>query len=301
MKHTHRPAQQAGTYREVKLKTSVTLDREVVAAVEAVARSGESRSQVIERLLRQNLAARTRSARGRTRPGHHRHARRRAQRGSARCPPLPGGDVKLRLPPSHSAPAVRTNPRVVRGASPRDSAPATDTARPERGIVSEDREDAPAAVGLDDRIGPAVLAQQAAVPVVAHAPPADDRRAGAEDADVAVGHVRPRVPLGVEARPTRRRPTAGPRPGSRARCRPRGRTGGCRHGRRSRRPRPRNTRRSTGRRTRPPRRAGPAARPGRATGHPRSPRSPGARLPSPGSTTVSFLYPLFRRCGPAFV
>ena len=46
----------------MKLKTSVTLEREVVAAVEAVARSGESRSQVIERLLRQSLAARARSA-----------------------------------------------------------------------------------------------------------------------------------------------------------------------------------------------------------------------------------------------
>ena len=33
---------------DMKLKTSVALDREVVAAVEAIARSGESRSQVIE-------------------------------------------------------------------------------------------------------------------------------------------------------------------------------------------------------------------------------------------------------------
>ena len=46
----------------MKLKTSVTLDREVVVGVEAIARSGESRSQVIERLLRQGLAARRRSA-----------------------------------------------------------------------------------------------------------------------------------------------------------------------------------------------------------------------------------------------
>ena len=46
----------------MKLKTSVTLAPEVVAAVDAIARSGESRSQVIERLLRQGLAARTRSA-----------------------------------------------------------------------------------------------------------------------------------------------------------------------------------------------------------------------------------------------
>ncbi len=46
----------------MKLKTSITLDRDVVAAVEAIARNGESRSQVIERLLRQSLAARTRAA-----------------------------------------------------------------------------------------------------------------------------------------------------------------------------------------------------------------------------------------------
>ena len=46
----------------MKLKTSVVLDRKVVAAVEALARSGESRSAVIERLLQQSLAARRRSA-----------------------------------------------------------------------------------------------------------------------------------------------------------------------------------------------------------------------------------------------
>ena len=46
----------------MKLKTSITLDRDVVAAVEAIARGGESRSQVIERLLRQSLAARARTA-----------------------------------------------------------------------------------------------------------------------------------------------------------------------------------------------------------------------------------------------
>ena len=46
----------------MKLKISVTLDRGVVAAVEAIARNGESRSQIIERLLRQSLAARTRSS-----------------------------------------------------------------------------------------------------------------------------------------------------------------------------------------------------------------------------------------------
>jgi metal-responsive CopG/Arc/MetJ family transcriptional regulator len=46
----------------MKLKTSITLDEEVVAAVEAITRNGESRSQVIERLLRESLAARTRSS-----------------------------------------------------------------------------------------------------------------------------------------------------------------------------------------------------------------------------------------------
>lgn len=46
----------------MKVKTSVALDREIVAAVDALARSGESRSQVIERLLQQSLAARRRSA-----------------------------------------------------------------------------------------------------------------------------------------------------------------------------------------------------------------------------------------------
>ena len=48
--------------RSMKLKTSITLDEEVVAAVEAITRNGESRSQVIERLLRESLAARTRSS-----------------------------------------------------------------------------------------------------------------------------------------------------------------------------------------------------------------------------------------------
>ena len=46
----------------MKLKTSITLDADVVTAVEAIARGGESRSQVIERLLRESLAARRRSA-----------------------------------------------------------------------------------------------------------------------------------------------------------------------------------------------------------------------------------------------
>ena len=46
----------------MKLKTSITLDEGVVAAVERVARDGESRSQVIERLLRQSLAEQERAA-----------------------------------------------------------------------------------------------------------------------------------------------------------------------------------------------------------------------------------------------
>ena len=46
----------------MKLKTSITLEEEVVAAVERAARDGESRSQVIERLLRQSLAEQERAA-----------------------------------------------------------------------------------------------------------------------------------------------------------------------------------------------------------------------------------------------
>ena len=46
----------------MKLKTSITLDKDVVAAVETIAHGGESRSQVIERLLRQSLVARARTA-----------------------------------------------------------------------------------------------------------------------------------------------------------------------------------------------------------------------------------------------
>ena len=46
----------------MKMKTSITLDKEVVTAVEETAREGESRSQVIERLLRQSLAVRERDA-----------------------------------------------------------------------------------------------------------------------------------------------------------------------------------------------------------------------------------------------
>lgn len=46
----------------MKLKTSITLEEGVVAAVERAARVGESRSQVIERLLRQSLAEQERAA-----------------------------------------------------------------------------------------------------------------------------------------------------------------------------------------------------------------------------------------------
>ena len=45
----------------MKLKTSITLDKDVVAAVERSARKGESRSQTIERLLRLSLAAQARA------------------------------------------------------------------------------------------------------------------------------------------------------------------------------------------------------------------------------------------------
>ena len=46
----------------MKMKTSITLEKEVVTAVEEAAREGESRSQVIERLLRQSLATQERAA-----------------------------------------------------------------------------------------------------------------------------------------------------------------------------------------------------------------------------------------------
>ena len=44
----------------MRLKTSITLEQEVITAVEEAARKGESRSQVIERLLRQSLSERER-------------------------------------------------------------------------------------------------------------------------------------------------------------------------------------------------------------------------------------------------
>ena len=46
----------------MKLKTSVTLAQDVLAALEAVTREGESRSQAIERLLRDSFAERERAA-----------------------------------------------------------------------------------------------------------------------------------------------------------------------------------------------------------------------------------------------
>lgn len=45
----------------MKVKTSVTLDEDVVSAIEAIAGEGESRSRTIERLLRQSLTARKRA------------------------------------------------------------------------------------------------------------------------------------------------------------------------------------------------------------------------------------------------
>lgn len=46
----------------MKLKTSVTLEEDIVTALREAAREGESRSQVIERLLRQGFAAQERAA-----------------------------------------------------------------------------------------------------------------------------------------------------------------------------------------------------------------------------------------------
>ena len=46
----------------MKLKTSITLEGWVVAAVDAAALEGESRSQAIERLLRRSLAILERAA-----------------------------------------------------------------------------------------------------------------------------------------------------------------------------------------------------------------------------------------------
>ncbi len=46
----------------MKLKTSVTLSEDIVAALRKASRKGESRSTAIERLLRQTLAADARRA-----------------------------------------------------------------------------------------------------------------------------------------------------------------------------------------------------------------------------------------------
>jgi metal-responsive CopG/Arc/MetJ family transcriptional regulator len=46
----------------MKLKTSITLSEDVLKTLGKAARKGESRSQTIERILRESLAARTRDA-----------------------------------------------------------------------------------------------------------------------------------------------------------------------------------------------------------------------------------------------
>lgn len=46
----------------MKVKTSVTLSEDVVAALKKASRKGESRSRAIERLLRETLAAEARLA-----------------------------------------------------------------------------------------------------------------------------------------------------------------------------------------------------------------------------------------------
>ena len=46
----------------MKLKTSVTLSEDVLATIDRATKKGHSRSQTIERLLREGLAARARRA-----------------------------------------------------------------------------------------------------------------------------------------------------------------------------------------------------------------------------------------------
>ena len=46
----------------MKLKTSVTLSEDIVKTLDRASRKGESRSETIERLLREGLAARARQA-----------------------------------------------------------------------------------------------------------------------------------------------------------------------------------------------------------------------------------------------
>jgi metal-responsive CopG/Arc/MetJ family transcriptional regulator len=49
----------------MKVKTSITLSEELVSAVERIAEEGESRSAVIERLLRERLTERARETKDR--------------------------------------------------------------------------------------------------------------------------------------------------------------------------------------------------------------------------------------------
>ena len=52
-------------YRKMKVKTSITLSEDVVAAVDRLTGKGGSRSETIERLLKQSLAAEACRARDR--------------------------------------------------------------------------------------------------------------------------------------------------------------------------------------------------------------------------------------------
>ena len=47
----------------MKLKTSITLSKEVVEQLDVIAKSGESRSEIIEKMLRDGLAERARRER----------------------------------------------------------------------------------------------------------------------------------------------------------------------------------------------------------------------------------------------
>ena len=49
----------------MKVKTSITLSEEIIAAIDRLTRKGGSRSETIERLLKQSFAAEARRARGR--------------------------------------------------------------------------------------------------------------------------------------------------------------------------------------------------------------------------------------------
>ena len=55
----HRPVEHISS---MKLKTSVTLSEDVLATIDRATKKGQSRSQTIERLLREGLAARARRA-----------------------------------------------------------------------------------------------------------------------------------------------------------------------------------------------------------------------------------------------